>query len=293
MAKTITEGFQTFLSRIQPLPGERSKAITHKDSVKSCVENNFKCYSMFETGSFGNATGVRHFSDTDYFAPIPVDILTDSSSYFLRKLKEAFQHTFWKTTGIEVNSPAVVIPFGQYASEDIEVTPCNFKGMVTTSLGNYPRYLIPDGNGVWMAASPQAHNAYVKAVDSQLRYKLKPLIQFIKAWKFFNDAQIVSFYLELRITKLLENSVVLSYDETILKILNHLNDVQLADMRDPMGISGLIPSSKTVTQKNAALSKLNTALSRAEKACNAREKGNVEDAFKWWSLFYNNEFPAR
>lgn len=293
MAKSITEGFQAFLNRVQPLQSERDKAVSHKGSVKSCIENNFRCYSFLETGSFGNDTGIRHYSDTDYFASIPVDVLTDNSSYFLRKLKEALQYTFHKTSGIEVNSPAVVIPFGQYASENIEVTPCNFRGMSATSLGNYPLYLIPDGNGNWMASSPQAHNAYVKAIDIKLNGKLKPLIKFIKAWKFMNDVPIISFYLELRITKLLENSVVFSYDENILNILNHLNQVQLADMRDPMGVSGLIPSSKTFTQKNTALSKLNTALSRAEKAYNARLKGNIEDAFYWWKKLYNDNFPAR
>jgi hypothetical protein len=293
MAKTITEGFQAFLTRVQPLQSEREKGTSHKGSVKSCLESNFRCYNFLETGSFGNETGIRHYSDTDYFASIPVDVLTDSSSYFLRKLKEALQYTFHKTSGIEVNSPAVVIPFGQYASENIEVTPCNFRGMSATSLGNYPLYLIPDGNGNWMGSSPQAHNAYVKTIDNRLNGKLKPLIKFIKAWKFMNDVPIVSFYLELRITRLLENSVVFSYDENILNILNHLYQVQLADMRDPMGVSGLIPSSKTFTQKNAALSKLNTALSRAEKAYNSRLKGNYDDAFYWWKMLYNDNFPAR
>lgn len=293
MAKTITEGFQAFYSRLEPLSSEREKAVKHKDSVKSCLANNFQCYSIIETGSFGNGTGVRHYSDTDYFAPIPVGVLSNDSSYFLRKLKGALQNTFWKTSGIEVNSPAVLIPFGQYASENLEVTPCNFRGMSSTPLGNYPKYLIPDGNGGWMAASPQAHNAYVKSVDEKLRGKLKPLVKFVKAWKFMNDVPILSFHLELRITKFLEDSVVFAYDENILNIFSHLNQVQLADMRDPMGISGLISSTQTYAQRSGALSKLNTALTRAEKAYNARVKDKTDDAFYWWNMLYNGNFPAR
>lgn len=248
---------------------------------------------MLETGSIGNGTGIRHYSDTDYFASIPVDVLSNDSGYFLRKLKGKLQYTFSSTFGIEVNSPAVVIPFGQYASEDIEITPCNFKGMAATPLGNYPRYLIPDGFGGWMASSPQAHNAYVTAVDTKLRGKLKPLIKFIKAWKFMNSVSLVSFNLELRLTKFLENSVVFAYDETILNIFDHLAKVQLADMRDPMEISGLIPSCKTDSQRTVALSKLSTALSRAEKGYVARQKGKDEEAFHWWNLLFNNQFPAR
>lgn len=293
MAKTITEGFQAFLSRLQPAQHERDKAIKHKGSVKSCLVNNFKCYKFFETGSFGNGTGIRHFSDTDYFGAIPLEILTDNSSNFLRKLKRELQNTFWNTSGIEVNTPAVVIPFGKYASEDIEVTPCNFKGMSDTPVGKFPRFIIPDGYGGWMPASPQAHNAYVKTTDERLRGKLKPLIKFIKAWKFMSDAPIISFYLELRITKFLETAVVFSYDEFIFKILEHLNDKQLADMVDPMGISGRIPACKTDTQKEEALSKLYTALIRAEKAYIARQKGKEEEAFGWLDSLFKNEFPAR
>lgn len=293
MAKSVSDGFQAFLTKIKPLDSEHTKATTHKGSIKSCVANSFQCYNLFETGSFGNDTGIRHYSDTDYFAPIPAGVLSVNSGVALRKLKEALQFTFPRTTGIEVNSPAVQIPFGQYASEKIEVTPCNFKGMSETPLGNFPRYLIPAGNGEWMYSSPQAHNNYVSTVDAKLRGKLKPLIKFIKAWKFMNNAQIMSFHLELRVTKILETSIILAYDEAIFNIFNELYRVQLADMRDPMGISGLIPATKTAAQKDVALSKLNTALSRSEKACNARIKGNIDEAFRYWDLLYNNQFPAR
>jgi len=293
MAKSVSDGFQAFLTKIKPLDSEHAKATTHKNSIKSCVANSFGCYTLFETGSFGNDTGVRHHSDTDYFAPIPAGILSSNSSIALRKLKEALKLTFPRTGGIEVNSPAIQIPFGQYASENIEVTPCNFKGMSETPLGNFPRYLIPAGDGEWMYSSPQAHNKYVSTVDAKLRGKLKPLIRLIKAWKFMNNAQIMSFHLELRVTKILESTIVLSYDEAIFNVFNELYRIQLADMRDPMGISGLIPATKTAAQKATALSKLNTALSRAEKACNARIKGNDNEAFHYLNLLYNNEFPAR
>jgi hypothetical protein len=64
-------------------------------------------------------------------------------------------------------------------------------------------------------------------------------------------------------------------------------------MRDPMGISGLIPSCKTEAQKSTALSKLGTALSRTEKAVEARLKGDLDNAFYYWNLFFNDDFPRR
>ncbi|MGZ4061403.1 MAG: SMODS domain-containing nucleotidyltransferase [Bacteroidia bacterium] len=294
MAKTVSEGFQTFLGWIEPLSSERNKATSHRDSVKACLANNFECYDFKETGSFGNGTGIRHYSDVDYFAAIPTKKMAEDSAYFLRKVKDALKSTFWSTGGIEVNSPAVVIPFGKYASEDLEVTPCSYSGMSTTALGSFPRYEIPDGDGGWMFSSPQAHNAYVRSIDEKLRGKLKPLIKFVKAWKFMNEVPIISFHIELRVTRFLSNSsIIFSYDEALSNIFAELYRLQLASMQDPMGISGLIPASKTPTQKAAALSKLETAAIRSEKAYNARIRGNENDAFYYWNLLFNKQFPAR
>lgn len=293
MALDVSEGFKTFLSRLEPSQMERHKATKHKSSVKGCLEKNFECYSMVETGSIGNGTGIKRYSDTDYFASIPVKELTSGSAYFLRKLKVALKETFPNTFGIEVNSPAVVIPFGTYASENLEVTPCQYSGMIDTTFGKFPKYMIPDGNGAWMASSPQAHNSYVDNLNDKLRGKLKPVIKFIKAWKFMQGAPLLSFYVELRVAKFMSETIILSYDEAIYKALLELQRVKLAAIRDPMAISGLISSTKTAAQQETALSRLDTALVRAEKAYEARLAGKLDTAFNYWKLLFADNFPSR
>ena len=146
MAKTLDEGFETFLGWLAPLLSEHNKAASHKSSVKSCMQNNFDCSEFFETGSFGAGTGVRHYSDTDYFAVCPSKEMSEDSAYSLRKVKKALQDTFWQTEGIEVSTPAVKIPFGDYASETMEVTPGTFNGLVDTPLGKRASYDIPGYN---------------------------------------------------------------------------------------------------------------------------------------------------
>ncbi len=292
MAKTLAEGFDTFLSWLVPLPAEHKKAKSHKDSVESCLKKNFDCYSFFETGSFGNGTGIRHHSDTDYFAVIPNQKAHNNSSITLKKVKEALQYTFWNTTGITVNTPAVQIPFGNYASETLELTPCTFNGMVDTPVGNMASYDIPDYEGNWMKSSPKAHNYYVKREDERLGFKLKPLIQLIKAWKFYNNVPISSFYLELRTTKYAQNETSIVYDIDVRRVLKMLFDNDLASIRDPMGISGYVQACSSDTKKMTALSKLSTGYSRSEKAFANRDT-NLDNCFYWWNLFYNNEFPSR
>lgn len=292
MAKTITQGFETFLSWLEPLSSEHSKATSHKNSVESCMVNNFDCYNFFETGSFGNGTGVRHHSDTDYFSVCKSSKLYNDSAYSLRKVKEALQETFWNTEGIEVCTPAVKIPFGNYASETLELTPCTFNGTISTPVGSYASYDIPDNDGGWMQSSPKAHNSYVKREDDRLGAKVKPLIRLIKAWKYYNSVPISSFYLELRVTKYDEGESSIIYDWDARKFIKWLYDNDLPSIRDPMGISGEVRACSSDAKRSTSLSKLATAYSRAEKAF-AKRESDVDDCFYWWDMFYNGEFPSR
>lgn len=292
MAKTLDEGFAVFLSRLVPLDSEHNTAASHKSSVRSCLEKTFGCYQFFETGSFGHGTGVRHYSDTDYFAVCRTAKLKRNSADTLREVKTALQSTFWNTSGIEVRTPAVRIPFGKYKSENLEVTPCDYQGLIETPLGKKATYDIPAYDCSWMQSSPEAHNAYVKQQDERLSGKLKPLIQLVKAWKFYNNVPIRSFYLELRVTKYAEGEKFIIYDMDMKRIMKLLNDNELASIRDPMGISGFIDASSTDVKKQDALSKLSTGLSRAEKAVEQRDK-DLDKCFSSWDLFFDGRFPAR
>ncbi|MCU0440398.1 MAG: hypothetical protein MUC49_21105 [Raineya sp.] len=291
--KTIIEGFETFLARLEPLQTEYLKGASHKTSVKNCLRNAFECSNLFETGSFGNHTGVRHWSDSDFFAVIPKEYISANSSKMLTKIKEAVQLTFSTTFGIKVDCPSVQIPFGIYQSEFMEITPCFFYEKRETTQGNFDAYGIPNGNGGWIYASPGAHNAYVKQQDNRLNKKLKKLIQLVKAWKFYNNVPLTSFYLELRCTKWAEGKQEIVYDEDIYKFLKYLEDIKLASIRDPMGISGLIDACKTNTKKNDALSKLSTAVTRSRKACIDNILDRVDNSFEWWNKFFNDQFPKR
>jgi hypothetical protein len=292
MAKTLKEGFDVFIDSLKPLATEHYKAASHKDSVKRCLENNYSCSKMFETGSFGAGTGIRHYSDTDYFAVVPGANLHENSAYSLRKIKESLQSTFTKTDGIAVDTPAVKIPFGNYASETMEITPCCYNGMVETDLGKFNKYEIADGDNGWKEASPSAHNAYVNEHDKRLKGKLKPLIQLVKAWKYYNNAPISSFYLELRVSKYSEGESFIDYDIDLFRIFKFLNDNNLPAINDPMGITGRIVPCSTETKKETALNKIEADFKRAEEAYNNRES-DLNKCFERWHIFFNNQFPKR
>jgi hypothetical protein len=143
-----------------------------------------------------------------------------------------------------------------------------------------------------MEVSPEAHIHYVTEVNRSLSSKVKPLIRFIKAWKYFRDVPISSFYLEMRVAKYATAESSIIYDIDVKRVLKMLWDNQLAAIQDPMGVSGYISACKTEALRKDALSKLERALTRATNAREAKEKGNISEAFDWWRLVYNDEFPT-
>ena len=290
--RTVDQGFINFLQRLKPTSGESTAAIIHRASIEACLKNNFGMTYFFRTGSFGNGTNISGYSDVDYFAEIPARNLNKNSTYTLNRMRNALNIRFPKTD-ISVSRPAVVVPFGTNAKESTEITPARYIRL--TKKGKYRIYRIPASSNGWMFSSPHAHNAYVRKIDQKLEGQVKPLIRFIKAWKYCQKVPISSFYLELRVAKYAERNLGIVYnthDVAVRRIFSHLHTVGLAKMQDPMGISGYISACSTKTKLKQGKSKFSTALTRAQKACDARKSGNIQNAFYWWNMLYNGKFPS-
>lgn len=287
MPRTIDEGFRDFLTNLTPTSAETQAAKNHRASIEACLKNNFGLKRFTRIGSFGNATSISGYSDVDYLACLPTDQLKESSTTSLTNVRNAL-YTRFPNTGVRVSCPAVVVPFGTASSETTEVVPADY----LRENNGYSLYDIAACDGTWMKASPDAHNHYVRKVDQKLGGKVKPLIRFIKAWKYYQQVPISSFYLELRVAKYADGESSIVYDIDVNNIFSLLKKCDLASLQDPMGISGYISACKTDIAYSDALSKLNTAVTRSQKAREAAVNENISDAFYWWRLLYNNQFPT-
>ncbi|MCY4400999.1 MAG: nucleotidyltransferase [Candidatus Poribacteria bacterium] len=288
--RTVDQGFRDFLPKLTPTSRESTAAKNHRATIEACLKNNFGMTRFFRTGSLGNGTSISGYSDVDYFAQIPTENLNTNSTTTLRKVRNALDTRF-PDTGVNVSCPAVVVPFGTEGKESTEVTPADYIG-VTSDDNEYKVYEIPDCSDGWMRSSPDAHNAYVREVNGDLSNKVKPLIRFIKAWKYYRYVPISSFYLELRVAKYAEGESSIVYAEDMKRVFSYLDRIDLRDMLDPMNISGYISACSTDAKLEDAKSKLSTAISRSEKACDAEDNGDTEEAFKWWNLLYAYNFPS-
>ncbi|MEJ2406651.1 MAG: nucleotidyltransferase [Candidatus Thiodiazotropha sp.] len=285
--RTISQGFDTFHRKITPGSYESGKASSHKNSITRRLEDYFDLKQLFYSGSANNGTSVSYLSDVDFFAKIPTNKLKENSSSSLREIKECLQGRY-PSTPVYVDSPAVVLDFGGGVWDTAEVIPADYVG--TKDSKNV--YDIPDGSGGWMRSSPSLHNSYVTAENNRLGKKLKPLIRFLKAWKYYCNVPISSFYLELRATKWMESEDSIVYDIDLKTILKKLEDSGLAAIQDPKGVSGYVNACSSDVKKKDALSKLSTARVRAEKARDAENSGNTRVAFEWWDKVFAGNFPS-
>src|SRR5438034_2295690 len=159
MAKTVDEGFREFHGTLTPTRRESQAAKSHRASIETCLKNNFEITRFFRTGSFGNGTSIRGYSDVDYFACIPTKNPKQNSFTTLQEVREVLIDRF---QDISVRTPAVRVRFGTDASESTEIVPANF---IKRDKDSNHIYEIADGDGGWMRSSPDAHNNYVDEVD--------------------------------------------------------------------------------------------------------------------------------
>lgn len=287
MAQTVEQGFTTFLGRLTPTDAQRAAGAPHRESVKDALSSYVKVKTFYETGSFSHGTGVRGFSDIDALVSIG-NPKPDSSDTALSWVETALSTRFPRTT-VRISRPAVVVEFaGGY--ETWEIIP----GFITAR-GTADQYVydIPGPAGGWIDSAPRTHLQYVNDCNTRPSSgKAKALARLVKSWKYYCNVPISSFYLEMRAAQHVsaQSSYIHVWD--ICQLLEKMQGHQLAAMNDPSGASGRFNACSSDAKKKDALSKLQTASTRARKALDADQAGKSSDAFYYLNLVFGGSFPA-
>jgi hypothetical protein len=284
----LGDGFRLFLDSLAPDRGMPDVPEDCRERIMDCLEDNFGLYAFFLGGSRLSDTHIRGYGGVDYFASIGSDRLPADSDSFLIGVGRALDECF-PDRGVVVKAPAIVVPTDPDGGGTVRVIPARLAGRIPAG---YRVYTVADGFGGWMTSSPDAHNAYIEAVDADLEGRLRPLIRLLKAWKQFRDVPVSSFYLELRCAAYAADEKMIVYTVDLRNVLELLWEDQFADVRDPKGVSGYVPARLTYAGKKTAVSRLRTALYHVSRAQEAAEEGNVEEAFVYWNRAFNGHFPA-
>lgn len=160
----------------------------------------------------------------------------------------------------------------------------------TTKLG-YRQFDMPDRNDGWMFSAPESHNAYVLSEDRRLGGKLRPLIRLVKAWKYYRNVPVKSFYLEMTTVAACSGEEVIVHSIDLKRVFERLVNSSLLPIVDPRFELQTISGVGGEAARTDALSKVRNALKWAEEACLAETTGNNKLAFDKWDLLFNYKFP--
>lgn len=288
MARTVSQGFEVFMSNLTPLASQQAAAASHRASIEKSLRSALEVSTFWETGSFHHGTGVRGHADVDLL--VSLKSKPNSSDTALRRVREALQASFPFTT-VRTSRPAIAVEFAGGA-ETVEIIP----GFITGRGGSdHFVYDIPAADSGWMDTAPKAHLNYVNECNNRDGDKgaAKKLARLAKAWKYYNNVPMSSFYLEMRAAQFITTHSPCIAVWDICGLLEDLNSMQLAAMNDPKGFSGRFHPCSSEAKKTDALSKLNTGASRARKALDAHHVDDSATAFQYLNLLFGGNFPSR
>lgn len=277
MAETTSGYLNSLLDKYTPSASYFDKTRGHRSSIEVRLDNWLGVKEMFETGSLRHGTGVWYYSDVDYIVSLKGTRPTPTTA--LNNVRDALKDRFPNTT-IRVCRPAVVCEFA-CGDETVEIVPA----YDATGGG----YWIPDPADLsgWMRTYPKDHNTWVNKVNQKHNGGAKKLARLAKTWKYKRTVPVSSCYLEMRAAKYAdgETSWLLSLD--LYRYLKYLKEQQLAAMNDPTRSGSRFTACSSTSNKNDALSKLDTALSRADKAQSAYMRDDHAAAIAQWKLVFN------
>ncbi len=230
---------------------------------------------------------MRNCSDVDVLVSIG-NTKPGTSDTALNWVKNALSASF-PTTTVRVSRPAVVVEFA-LGAETWEVIPGFLKSSDPSVL-----YDIPGPASGWIESAPTEHLDYVNECNQKngIQGAAKKLARLIKAWKYYSNVPVSSFYLEMRAAQHMATQPAFIAVWDMCLLLEDLHSNSLAAMNDPKGRTGRFHPCSSDYRKMDALSKLSTAATRARKALDAYQNDKLDDAFHYLDLLFGGHFPAR
>ncbi|MFF0694554.1 nucleotidyltransferase [Streptomyces tendae] len=273
MGQTAIAWLNELTTLYTPTESEFNAARRHRSAIETRLDAHLGLREMFEIGSLRHGTGVWNRSDADFLACLK-GIQPGSPWTMLNKVKETLQDRF-PTTEIVIRRPAVVCRF---SDADVEVVPA------------YPAisgYEIANPSDGWMRTYPKNHNQYVNDVNKKHNGAAKKLARQVKIWKYLRNVPVSSCYLEMRSAKHLDGENTYSPIWDLYLTLYKMQAANLASMNDPTGLGSRFGACSSDSNRQVALSKLNTAVSRAEKAKDAYRTDDNAEAVRQLKLLFD------
>jgi hypothetical protein len=287
VAGTTHGAFNELHARLTPRESEIAAASKHRESVLTALKGDFELATFFQSGSWGNGTSVRRYSDVDYFVWLFWEEFREDPWQVLEAVRSTMERRFPKTS-VWVDSPAVRINFGFDASERYEVVPAFIEVGANDDIDTFK---IPNPNGGWMLASPEGQREITRREDERLDGRLRPLIRFLKLWKYANVVPISSYYLEVLATQCVATMGTIIYSWDLAHVFDRLSESGAADLPNLGRVAGKVSACPSWDRSEVRKAALQASV-LADLARERDEAGSTERAFLLFNELFAGQFPA-
>lgn len=234
--------------------------------------------TLFESGSWTRKTHVPQRSDVDYLALASCE-RPKTPMMALGFVHDAIIGSDWEIKEVALSPPVVQV--SHITGPRFEIAPAwgagTAKGYDVFHIVG--RDLLGPGLQKWIRSAPQAHIDYVDEQDARHSGRVKPLIQLVKSWNYAAGAPMPSFYLELRVAAYAAGLTRIRYAEAVRGFLQHLLDVRVDPMPDPMGLVRPIPAVGSRPARRAVLA----AIADTLRALDGVEHDPGQRPDRYWS----------
>jgi hypothetical protein len=275
----MPDPLEQFIGSLVPAQFDRTVASKRREGVEQLLSTaSIKSEYLFESGSWSHGTAIAAKSDVDYMAWMDSDrpLLPSSALSGLR-------HVIDDTYGLEVykvrtSSPIISVEF--FTGPHFEIVPAYYQRSVASTLV----FWIPGRSNEWVLSAPDAHLAYVDRQNDRLGQKLKSLIRLVKAWKYFVEAPVSSFYLEMRTAEYAAGESSIVFDIDLPAVFRMIIAAGVRDMNDPEALVGRIPACASDEKRTHTLALMRGAVNSLDRADEAKRRGSTPD---YWGHMYD------
>jgi hypothetical protein len=298
VAKTVAQGFQELRSRLEITNLQSSAVSKRHQNIREILKKELPVLEDngdFLTGSYVRNTMIAPLKDAD----IDIFFVLDRSYYYqydqaslLDKVKSTLKKAYPNTADISRDGQAVTISFLDFKVDVVAA----FHRMLRFF---FPGYLIANTiTKTWIITNPKEHIEIWSKANQEHGGNLIPLIKMMKAWNKTNGNLLTSFHLECLLLQILKGKSITDFpsavQSTFGKARRYFRYPVLFTVRDPAVFDSNVGAYlNTQKKREAVLSRLETAYTRAKKAQELASQGNLQEAFtNWRYIFGDYYFPA-
>lgn len=287
----VRDALRDYIASVRPAESNLDAVRRHRRSIQQGLEGRIDIVDVRSIGSHARGTAIAGGSDADYLAVIRQDEATwgrdlKNSNTVLRRVQEALQERHPQTL-ITRDGPAVQVHF---ADGTVDVVPGVWAG--TANGSGHPVFIIPDGDGGWMRTTPDLHAKHIREADERSGGKLKPAARGLKAFRERNDKPVPlkGLYIEMAMVESgAAGGVGKPYTRILRDTLAWMAANDCADIADRSGQGDPIRCAGTAAQREHVRVQVKRAAARADKAIEAEDRGDHEEARRQWSMIYNDD----